>query len=488
MLKLLIVDDEKIILNGVRFLIEKKKKFPFEVDITTASSGVAALDILDVFVPDLILTDIRMPVMDGFAFIERVREKEIECDIVILTSHADFSYAKKAISFHVEDFLLKPIQAEELEKVLKNSYRKVEVRKQEEEREGLSMVRNMLLYDIFSDQLSMDSTLLSRIFPYQYYTVVLVETEESQHDHTRVLEEEMAYFYPVCKTFWFYQKKHYVTVCNHDRFFTDTNSLGWNLEKVFLKEKYRYSVSISSNSWTELHSLYMNAQLRILCGKMYEQQGEMASLSFITYRECVDILTENNPEIIKGKLGSYLDKIFSQYPDSLSLRQEAGSIFVQNCNMYLENLGAELIHDSFEDREISSREELIGLIERLLQVYRNQKSVQDNLGSEPENVTKLIAYIDANYDKDISLEILADEMGMHPNYICTLLKRHLGEPYLTYLQRVRIQAAKRLIQDFSHYNLQEIAERVGLKSAGQLIRTFKKIENMTPGEYKKLLD
>lgn len=482
MLRLMIVDDEKIILDGVRSFIEKKLRLPFLVDIMTASNAVEALELLNVFVPDLILTDIRMPVVDGFEFIRKVREKGIECDVAILTSHADFEYARRAVSFHVEDFLLKPIDLEALRKVLENSFEKVEKGRAEEEREVASAVRNVLLYDLPPESVLEDGH-SQMLFPYQYFTVVLVETDEQQKDYGKELEYEISYFYPICRTFYFFQRRQYVTVCNHDRFFVDTSPLKHNLQKLLGIQK-TVSISISSNSWTELHALYMNAQRRLLHQKINEGREEAANVSFITYQDCVDILLEGSQRPGSGLLKKYLDKALSLCPDSVRLFQDIGNGFIQNCNLYLSSLDMPLLEHSF-DEKIGSREELEEKIAGVVRAY-NRKQNEEKRTENPDSVEKMCTYISMHYREDISLEQLAEIFGMHPNYICGLFKKHMGESFLVYLQKLRVQAAKELLAAPEEHTLDRIAEQVGFHGANQMIRVFKKYENMTPGEYKRL--
>ena len=119
MFKILIVDDERIILNGIQALIQKRLHVDFPIDIATATNVFEALEILKYFTPDLLLTDIRMPVMDGFDLLEKFRLLYPDCPAAILTSHADFEYAKRAIKYGIVEFLLKPIEADALETLIR---------------------------------------------------------------------------------------------------------------------------------------------------------------------------------------------------------------------------------------------------------------------------------------------------------------------------------------------------------------------------------
>lgn len=115
MLKLLLVDDEPIILAGLHHLIlSGRTAF---TDIERASDAYEALDLLDTFHPDLIITDIQMPAMDGLEFIREARQRGAG-RFVILSGYDHFDYARQALRLHVNDYLLKPIQQKELFEIL----------------------------------------------------------------------------------------------------------------------------------------------------------------------------------------------------------------------------------------------------------------------------------------------------------------------------------------------------------------------------------
>ncbi|MBD2868576.1 response regulator transcription factor [Paenibacillus arenilitoris] len=115
MLKLLIVDDEPIILAGLEHLIRGERSA--FTDIERASDAFEALDLLDTFRPDLIITDIQMPAMDGLAFIHEAQQKGAK-RFVILSGYDHFDYARQALRLQVNDYLLKPIQKKELSEIL----------------------------------------------------------------------------------------------------------------------------------------------------------------------------------------------------------------------------------------------------------------------------------------------------------------------------------------------------------------------------------
>lgn len=119
MTNLLIVDDEKMIRQGLKAMIERE--YPSVYSITMAGNGAEALELYKQERKDIIITDIRMPIMDGITLLERLSVeagKEEPPAVIILSGHDDFEYAKSAIRYRVKDYLLKPIRREELFEIL----------------------------------------------------------------------------------------------------------------------------------------------------------------------------------------------------------------------------------------------------------------------------------------------------------------------------------------------------------------------------------
>jgi two-component system response regulator YesN len=111
-MKVMIVDDENAILRGVSKIISENNTYQFDIEL--ASDAQQALQKLSAFHPDLMITDIYMPFINGLELIEKVREAHLCERFIILTGHENFNYAKQAIRFKVEDYILKPINKKEL--------------------------------------------------------------------------------------------------------------------------------------------------------------------------------------------------------------------------------------------------------------------------------------------------------------------------------------------------------------------------------------
>ena len=118
MYKIFLADDEIWVIMGLKKLIEKVGA-PFQV-VGEASNGVMALEEIEKKKPDVLITDIRMPGMDGLELMKEIRKKKLDTKVVLVSGYAEFDYAQKAIRMGAVDYLLKPVEAETFAKVLEN--------------------------------------------------------------------------------------------------------------------------------------------------------------------------------------------------------------------------------------------------------------------------------------------------------------------------------------------------------------------------------
>ena len=113
--RVMIVDDEPIVCEGLRTFYWDR----YECEIAAeAMDGAEALELAETVRPDIIISDIRMPEMDGIAFSQRIKALDPGCEIILLTGYADFAYAQQALKIGVHDYLLKPFSFEDIEKAL----------------------------------------------------------------------------------------------------------------------------------------------------------------------------------------------------------------------------------------------------------------------------------------------------------------------------------------------------------------------------------
>ena len=484
MFRILIVDDERIILNGVRMMIEEDLCLPFPTDIATASNGPQALELLKNFTPDLILTDIRMPVMDGFTLVGHIREQFPDMVIAILTSHADFDYAVQAIRYQVTDFILKPIDEKQLKETIEKAHAKKEQARKAHLRSSILELRNMMLYDLSPSELISSPEQIRQLFPYTYFTVIVAASPELPL-FEETLQEIISRYYDICRCFLIPDKKQIAAICNHGHFSVKTAGLKRELADHADFHGLYTGISISSNTYKSLYSLYTNAVQRIFYEKSFGADSELTSFSLVTYHDCVQIFAEKDPHKALELLREYIRNSCSVSLEGLSAESIFSSFF-RNISLYLESLELSLP----EERQpvYSGANDLAGLADEIFQTLSSvkkmlqQTSEHQNSGNDAQ-IQQLLEYIRKNYQHDISLDDLADAVKMHPNYVCTLFKKQIGQSYLFCLHQERLRTAKQLLID-TDLTIEEIARQVGYNSASQLARVFRKYEATSPSDFR----
>ena len=135
-IKVMLVDDEPFIRQGMRMIIDWES-YGYEI-AAEAENGMQALEMLDGEEIDLVFVDLKMPRMSGLELIKAAQEREMEIRFIVLTGYADFSYAREALRLAVEDYLLKPIQKEELIGILE----RVKKEKEKNRDDNIELVLN----------------------------------------------------------------------------------------------------------------------------------------------------------------------------------------------------------------------------------------------------------------------------------------------------------------------------------------------------------
>lgn len=170
MIKIAIVDDEELIRRGISYLLEEAKR-SYQV-VGMFENGQKALDFLMNYDVDVIITDIRMPVMDGLSFLQKLQQLGKKYQVIILSGYDDFAYAQQAIRFGVKEYLLKPINKDELYRAIdRNAAAKVESK----ERSVIAEVKEILEQE-FDQPLDLNY-LASRVYLTPKYLSKLFRTE-----------------------------------------------------------------------------------------------------------------------------------------------------------------------------------------------------------------------------------------------------------------------------------------------------------------------
>lgn len=548
MYRLMIVEDEDIIRIGLRDKI-LWEKIGFTI-AGEADDGKSAIELIPFIHPDVILSDIRMSGMDGISLISKLKESNPEIEVVVLSGYDDFEYARKCIEFGVVDYLLKPVNNENIirtfiklkSKLDSRNARDLEydsIRKKTEM--TVPIAREKLIRDLMDNEL--DGTYLNNVYsvldyPYSEsmsFGIVLLHFSVNEESITKiddiskdikpiVLHTISTFpFLDLLEVFFIKElNAAAIVLCNKG---TDDESIVNDL-CLEIKRNIK-NHSIGTNPVTvlismgiglfyqniyELHLSYMQAKAA-LEAKFFLGKGRI-----IHYKKINEAFNDSKKPETKGSsieesklvcrindavLSSDIDSIekniilyFDMFAD-LSVNN-TDMIFMKVIEMIL-NLSVRLGEKGIEFKDVNNmeidytvkylllngtREELKN---RILEFYRD---ITRNINAiEDKHSTDLIIenakdYIHQNYDKKVSRKELSDFVFTSPSYFFNLFKKKTGQSFVEYITMVRINKAKELLTR-SEYKVYEVAIMVGYDDFRHFSKVFKKMENISPTEYRE---
>ena len=273
----LIVDDEMIERKGIRMLLSWMN---IRENILEASNGEEALEVFEKEKIDVLLTDINMPFMDGIELLSRIHEEYPGTETVIFSGYDEFSYAKKAISYGVSAYILKPVNPEEFKKVVGEITEKLAKSEREEKRkdESMEFLREHLLYLMVNGQSrsamqEKTQTLLDMSFVRDFCRMVLLECannyfEQVNSEQIENCASHSRYFSDELDAQNFYQKEEqmfdiflciwYTIFMNEEYWRKGERKLTSKIYKIGSLQQYKYVVVLSEYKGKILLSRHKN--------------------------------------------------------------------------------------------------------------------------------------------------------------------------------------------------------------------------------------
>lgn len=470
-MKLLITDDQ----NSVHMFFDRMLHYE-ELGITQvfhAGNGQEALEIINKEYPELMLLDIRMPVMDGLSLLEAIEDISFEHRVMILSAFDEFEYAKRCIRFGVHDYLLKPIDIREVKKALEQSIKEVSeaqqkklyntfLRYMEKTADGTEYVPEQLEkqgYGIvcFESGNAPEFAEVEEELPKCFCTVETADLEIQVY--TAKDENEWKTFYELQKDLnsemrlgfgWFhYGKKEFQTA-----FMESWEALRQGFYKpgtYFYEKDY-----LTHYRGTEAEKLSEQLKKSFETGNVQEMKQAVEKLFFIFKRGKV------HPDYVHDFCYGFLIQINSDFVETLK------------------KLRSSAVMESFQSVDATG---LKNTFLRLMLSMRLDMSPKD-VDMDEDVVRKIRHYIDTNYEKDISLTTLSQHFFISKYQISRLFKKQFGVNYSDYILKVRMEAAEMMLIN-SKEKIDDIAKRSGFEETSYFSRVFSKYFGMSPGEYRK---
>lgn len=540
MCKLLIVEDEWIIRTGLR------EYFPWKKlgvnDIYEAENGADGFQLALEVKPDLIISDIRMPEMNGLEMIEQLRPLLPDTFFIILTGYNEFDYAKQAIRLgHIQDYLLKPLEYEESLKSVQNTLQFIQTKKEEQQKRLMlveeqnkwnqSVLIKQLLDSNFDKKTPDESLSLSYPLKSDHALYMpIVSTHIAPYGSlslpnlkwTGEMLQFIANHIPIVPIgledhslpllSYLHQNRLYVIVCCQEVIPNDHN-LAAALKKLNQGQTHKTYISFGHSS----SSLYeMGKHLRyaeeLLLLRYSERETYFFSpnsnsshpkAEFSTIRldgmEKVQLMTT-----LEQKDTTALRKLilnFSHRTYQLNLRENSRQwlIFLQELISLIlryadhhhpsssEIYSEQLIKLRFIEDFQTSEQLFAWLADWAEQIISNPAQSNSNMLSESNDTyifSEIEKFIKQHLDHDLSLQMVAERFFYNPSYLSRLFKTKLNKNYMTYVTELRIGYAKECLKDPSLL-IGDVSLMCGYKSYKHFVKTFRNITHMTPTDYRK---
>lgn len=518
MAKLLIVDDEKNIRFGLKAMIERD--FPGKHLLMTARHGAEAFELFRAEGADIVITDIRMPVMDGIALIEKLAAETPQGQpgrrpiVIILSGYEDFEYAKAAIRYQVMDYLLKPIRRDELFAALRKS--EEELGKRTELAEQLAVteayrvqlqskrLQDMLLREDappdtdthkLCEEIGFERYAIPfavSIINYKYEDGRQMKREELQ----RLAEHMLSSVNGQLNASFQDHEGRVVLIGGPQRKFAEMAKLAEEKELDGLL----MGISEEGSRPEEIVSCYREARKSLDYTFIYPKTR------LIWYSELSDArLSYPVPEEEIRKLGNMLGtnrekEIGELLHDIFKLDRLAGIDIA-----YLEAVGKRINEQVLDEvfrvygeasvevlklyRKVGNmasfrhfHDYFRSLKQLLLDLDKYIQGIRSAHGGH-EEMRAAVAYIEDNYHRALNMAMVSNYVSLNYTYFSEAFKAYTGESFVVYLKKVRIRKAKEMIGTGT-LKLSEIGAAVGFENTKQFSKVFKELEGISPYEYR----
>ncbi|MGI9952283.1 response regulator [Moorellaceae bacterium AZ2] len=535
MLKLLIVDDEPLERQAIRYLLEKAR--PQYQVVAEGRDGGEAVALGQQIQPDVILLDIKMPVMDGLAAGKTLRRLLPEARLVFITAYDEFAYAQEAIALGASQYLLKPVAGEELISLLDSLAQEIdEERRVKEEtlklrtalEEMLPLIRLGFVLDLVAGRIGAEEARARAEFlglpslP-RLVMVITIDTfptrpapvgeAERQFLKKRVLQiiEERVSSWPGAVVVPGFKDEFLLllpldALADRHGAREAVTRLG---EEICARVRELTSVTVTvgigrpAEDPTLLARSYAEAaaaaEYRLLYGG---DQVIHADDVTVLPRACRMFASPAEKELAlsvrlgdQEKAGRHLNQIIAEMvlrqevrPPVFKMRLlellsvaahsalEAGADPEEIAGIVLHGSQEIVALESLGEAQAKIRTKLHTLVEKVVEA-RERRNI--NL------IEKAVTFIRQNYHRDLSLEEVAQHVYLSPCYFSRLFKQVRGENFIDYLTRTRIEAARNLLLA-TDYSITEIAVRVGYRDVRYFGQVFKKQEGCTPTVFRKM--
>ena len=543
MLKIFLAEDEVVVRETIKRMIPWEE-LGFEL-VGEAADGEMALPLLIRQQPDLLITDIKMPFMDGLT-LARLAKKEIPgLKVVILSGYDDFNYAKQAIGIGVEDYLLKPITKNALierlseirsryehEKTQKEYYEKFQREMQAYEKNSSRdffealVGGSMDMMEVYKRAEKLGLDIVAEAYNVLIFTMNCDEDFSGQRDEYSSWEAEslelLENFFAGHSSAMLFRSNifSYGVLLKGQRETIEENTRACvdEIRKILSRQDGRrewfLAVGQSVDRLSQIHKSYHTASRAFSQRYLYDENilyydemetmehpGGQAETEDNAYLQKVDV-NALNPAILQKFLSNglqeetenfvkdYFYAIGQEPMESLVFRNYVILNVRFSVISFIKGLGCDTNEMESADTEevlAESGKNMESAIAYAKKMISQAIEIRDqNSGNKNRSILKTaVDFIDSHYmDEEISLNTVANVANVSSNHFSALFSQNMGQTFIEYLTTLRMNKAKELLR-CTGMRSSEIAGEIGYKDAHYFSYLFKKTQGMTPSDYRK---
>ncbi len=527
--RIILVDDEEEVRKGIIRKIDWSR-LGFAV-VGDAENGAEALEKIEQKEPEVVMTDIRMPFMDGLTLAEKIRQKYPSMKILIFSGFDDFEYAQQAIKLNVTEYILKPVNVEELSEILtrvkKNLDEEISQRRdaallRESYQKSLPILRTVFLNDLVHGACT-TGMIEEKLKEYNVdilhakkWLTALIHIEAETVDLQDTLQKELVpisvhqiaedHLKDYCRFIIFNSSEGITLIAAIDEAQSQTellDRLGDICKECrrVLDVKVTIAVGHSCQELSELGRVYQSSAdalgYKTIVGigqTIYINDVEPVSRGKLKFDNADenDYVTavkfgpeEKIRETVKTLMGRMDDaKVHTR-------QQQLYMLSLFNCVtrlMQQYDLSAREIFDTEETyldlpATIGKAEEFVSwILDVSVRIHEALKQVRDN--TTKKVILEAKQYIECHYqDPSLSVEMICRELHMSPAYFSTMFRKATGQTYITYLTEVRLKKAVELLNETDDKTY-VIAQKVGYQEQNYFSYVFKKRFGISPTKYR----
>ena len=543
MLKIFLAEDEVVVRETIKRMIPWEE-LGFEL-VGEAADGEMALPLLIRQQPDLLITDIKMPFMDGLT-LARLAKKEIPgLKVVILSGYDDFNYAKQAIGIGVEDYLLKPITKNALierlseirsryehEKTQKEYYEKFQREMQAYEKNSSRdffealVGGSMDMMEVYKRAEKLGLDIVAEAYNVLIFTMNCDEDFSGQRDEYSSWEAEslelLENFFAGHSSAMLFRSNifSYGVLLKGQRETIEENTRACvdEIRKILSRQDGRrewfLAVGQSVDRLSQIQKSYHTASRAFSQRYLYDENilyydemetmehpGGQAETEDNAYLQKVDV-NALNPAILQKFLSNglqeetenfvkdYFYAIGQEPMESLVFRNYVILNVRFSVISFIKGLGCDTNEMESADTEevlAESGKNMESAIAYAKKMISQAIEIRDqNSGNKNRSILKTaVDFIDSHYmDEEISLNTVANVANVSSNHFSALFSQNMGQTFIEYLTTLRMNKAKELLR-CTGMRSSEIAGEIGYKDAHYFSYLFKKTQGMTPSDYRK---